>query len=35
MVQPLLAWLVEALATGGLFTPRLAPICARIYLASR
>jgi hypothetical protein len=35
MAQPGMAWLVETLAAGGLFTPCPASDCARIYTASR
>ena len=35
MAQPGMAWLVDTLAAGGLFTPCPAPDCARIYTASR
>ena len=35
MAQPGMVWLVDRLATGGLFAPCPAPDCARIYTASR
>ncbi|MEF8718098.1 MAG: hypothetical protein V5B44_10355 [Candidatus Accumulibacter necessarius] len=35
MAQPGMVWLVDRVATGGLFAPCPAPDCARIYTASR